>query len=321
MTTISQLSIVVPHYLGPVLVRCVSSILQHTDLSQVEVIVAADQPRDDGSIEAARKVLPILRVVSVGGGRGFGAAANAGIRAANGDIVFLLNNDAMVTSGWLPPLRSAALDHPNAAVFQPKVRSLQKPERFDYGAAAGGLIDAFGYPYALGRRHGRIEIDRGQHDTPRPIHWAVGGAMLLRRKPAMDLGFFDEAFYMHMEEVDLCWRLRRVGYEVRSVPQSVILHEGGHNFKTNSWTKVWLNHRNNWVLFVKNASLSNLAWLIATRSLLVIPTCLYGLLRLDNKHPLASNLAPLWCLLHALPLARRRARASDNVRDSLRNRT
>ncbi len=105
------------------------------------------------------------------------------------------------------------------------------------------------------------------------------------------------------------------------MPQSVILHEGGHTLKTNSWTKVWLNHRNNWVLFVKNASFPNLAWLIATRSLLVIPTCLHGLLRLDWKHPLASLLAPLWCLLHALPHVRGRARARDAVRDHLRQRT
>jgi GT2 family glycosyltransferase len=242
-------------------------------------------------------------------GRGFGAAANAGIRAASHEIVFLLNNDAVVTTGRLPPLLAAATAHSRAAAFQPKVLSLQDPLRFDCGGAAGGMIDAFGYPYALGRRHGRIEIDNGQHDIPRPIQWAVGGAVLLRRSPAMALGLFDEAFFMHMEEIDLCRRLRRAGSEVRSVPQSVVLHEGGHTLRTGSWRKTWLNHRNNWVLFIKNASLPKLSMLIAVRSLLVIPTCLFGLVKRDWRHPLASVLAPLWCLLHAMPLARRRAAA------------
>ncbi len=310
----TSVSIVIPHYLGDVLSRCLQSVVRNTDLSHVEVIVADDQPRDDLSIDRALDVLPSLRVVDVGGGRGFGAAVNAGIRAATNDLIFLLNNDAEVTTGWLPPLLDAAADHPTAAVFQPKVRSLQEPDRFDYGGAAGGMIDALGYPYALGRRFGRIEIDHGQYDDPREVHWAVGGAMLLRKRITTEIGLFDEDLYMHMEEIDLCWRLRRAGWTIRSVPKSVVLHEGGHTLRTDSWAKVWLNHRNNWVLLVKNLSISTLTWLLPLRTLLIGPTISYGFFHLDWRHPAAALLAPLWIVTHLPNLIRRRRAAAAQVR-------
>jgi GT2 family glycosyltransferase len=308
-----RVSLVIPHYLGDVLSRCVRSVVLNTDLSHVEVIVANDQPRDDGSIVRAIAILPSLRVVDVGGGRGFGAAVNAGIRAARSPLVFLLNNDAEVTPGWLPPMLDAAAEHPTAAVFQPKVRSLQEPGRFDYGGAAGGMIDALGYPYALGRRFGRIEIDHGQYDDPREIHWAVGGAMLLRKRITTEIGLFDEDFYMHMEEIDLCWRLRRAGWTIRSVPNSVVLHEGGHTLRPDSWAKVWLNHRNNWVLLIKNLSRAQLAWILPLRYFLVLPTIIYGVVKVNWRHPAAAVLAPMWIAWNVRAILNRRDRTSAAI--------
>ena len=305
------LTVVIPHYLGDVLSRAVASVRDHSPAGSVEVVVADDQPRDDGSISRARMELPSLRVVPVGGGRGFGAAVNAGLRAASCDLVFLLNNDAVVTAGWLEPLLRAAEAHPEAGAFQAKMLDLANPCRFDYSAAAGGLIDRFGYPFARGRLFDAIEEDHGQYDDEVEIFWAVGGGMLVRRSVVLGLGGFDEAFYMHMEEIDLCWRLHLAGWTVRSVPGSVVLHEGGHTLRAGSLKKTWLNHRNSLVLLVKNWAPSTLLLVFPVRCALEVVTIGYGILRRDWRHAAAAIMALGWLAIRWPSLLRRRAQAQS----------
>jgi GT2 family glycosyltransferase len=302
-----DVSIIIPHYLGDVLSDCLKHIFAANPGPSVEVIVVDDQPRVDGSIACARAAFPSIRIVKTSDRHGFGAACNAGLLIARGKYVAILNNDALVAPDWLEPLIAAGEANPEVGVFQAKIRSHQHPERFDYSGAAGGMMDLLGFPFAFGRMFDAIEEDRGQYDVPRDIFWAVGTGMFIRRSCLEATGAFDEAFYMHMEEIDLCWRMRLAGFRVRSCPKSVIYHRNGFTLKPGSFRKAYLNHRNNVVLLLKNLPWSRVAWVLPLRVLLLAALALFGLMRRDWKHPLAAALGVTCVGVRALSILRRRA--------------
>ena len=241
------------------------------------------------------------------GSSGFGAAANVGVKHASFPFIVLINNDVQLQAGSLRALLDAALVHGEAAIFQPKIRSSRNPTHFDYAGAAGGLLDRLGYPLAFGRLFDVIEEDRGQYDQVGEIHWACGAAMAFWKQDFLDVGGFDEAFYMHMEEIDLAWRLRLRGKSVRLVSDAVAFHVGSYTLPPTSFLKAYLNHRNNWVLLFKNMSGCSLVKVIPARLALEATTVLYGVRHLDYRTPLAALLGFIWLVLH-LPqvLARRR---------------
>jgi GT2 family glycosyltransferase len=311
-------SVIIPHYLGDVVSRCLHSIARAPSAVSFEVIVVDDQPHDDGSLSRARAAFPALRVAKTHGRHGFGTACNAGLAVARGKYLALLNNDAVVAQGWLEPLVDAAERDPGVGVLQAKIRSLQHPERFDYSGAAGGLMDWLGFPFALGRVFDAIEKDHGQYDRPRDIFWAVGCALFIRRSALEVTGGFDESFYMHMEEIDLCWRMHAAGFRVRSCPASVIYHENGHSLKQGSFKKAYLNHRNNLVLLLKNMPWSRLVWVLPVRLILIGAVAVLGIMRRDLLQPLAAVLGAAWVLVHTVGILRRRrlSRAARTVPDA-----
>ena len=148
---------------------------------------------------------------------------------------------------------------------------------FDYAGAAGGMIDSLGYPWCLGRTFSAIEQDSGQYDVGRDIFWASGVAMFVKRAVAVELGGFDEDFFMQMEEIDLSWRMKLAGYRIRSVPSSVVLHEGGASLSVGSPEKIYFNHRNNITMLLKNRSMAALLWVLPLRLLLEIAAALFYL--------------------------------------------
>ena len=302
-------SIVIPHFLGDVLSTCLQAVYERTGDVAYEVIVADDQPHDDGSLGRARQQFPDIRIVKVGGGRGMGAGCNRGMEAAKGRYAMLLNNDVEVAEGWLPPLVEAAESDRRIAVCQPKVLSLRDRTRFDYGGAAGGMIDVLGYTFCLGRMFERVEQDAGQYDGPRNIFWAVGGAMLVRMSCLERTGLMDEAFYMHNEEIDLCWRMHLAGYRVVSVPRSTVYHYGGWSLQADSFRKAYCNHRNQLVMVLKNLSAERLIWAFPARAALEVATVALGALRGDWKHPVAALAGLLWVLTHPRNVLRRRRQA------------
>ena len=312
-------SVVIPHYLGDVVSRCLHSIARAPSAASFEVIVVDDQPRDDGSIARATSSFPELRVTKTHGGHGFGAACNAGIRAARGKYLAILNNDVEVAPGWLDALVSAAEADPKIGILQAKIRSLRNHGQFDYSGAAGGMIDWLGFPFAVGRVFDEIEEDRGQHDAPRDIFWAVGSAFLIRRSCLELAGLFDERFYMHMEEIDLAWRVQLAGFRVVSCPAAVAHHWNGFSLRQGCFRKAFLNHRNNLVLLLKNLPAGRLAIVMPARIGLELATIVYGLLRRDWRHPLAAILGMLWVLCHVGQVLRRRqeARQARRVPDKV----
>jgi hypothetical protein len=306
-------SIIIPHYLGDVISECLGYIYDRTGDLSFEVIVADDQPYSDGSLERATEKYPDIRVVKTGGGKGMGTGCNRGLEVAGGRYAMLLNNDVEVSEGWLHPLVNALEKDERIAACQPKVLSMQDRKRFDYGGAAGGLMDYFGYTFCLGRIFETVELDSGQYDTSKEIFWGVGGALFVRMTCVKQVGLMDEAFYMHMEEIDWCWRLRLAGYRILSIPDSVVYHFGGWTLKADSLKKAYYNHRNQLVMILKNLSLERLFWTFPVRVCMELGTVLLTAIKGDWKHPVAALAGLLWVITHPISIFKRR-RASQAVR-------
>ncbi|MFQ5640267.1 MAG: glycosyltransferase [bacterium] len=201
---------------------------------------------------------------------------------ALGDYVLFLNNDTEISErDWLSSLVDACEKDTRIAACQPKLCSLRNRSEFDYAGAAGGLLDIFGFPFALGRLFFSIERDEGQYDVSGEIFWACGTAMFTRKSALEEVGKFDEDFFAHVEEIDLCWRFHLAGYRVISVPKAVVYHNAGSTLTTDSYLKVMLNHRNSLVMLLKNLSWKSLIWIFPIRILLEFVAIFYSLAKVD----------------------------------------
>ncbi len=306
-------SIIIPHYLGDILSECLTFIFERTWGISFEVIVADDQPYCDGSLARAQKKFPDIRIVKTGGGhgepsKGMGAGCNRGLEVARGTYAMLLNSDVEVGAGWLPPLLAALKSDPGIGACQPKVRALHNRNMFDYGGAAGGLMDRWGFTFCQGRIFEFVEEDVGQYDRPRDIFWAIGGAMFLRIACLEKTGLMDEGFVMHMEEIDLCWRFHLAGYRIAYVPDSTVYHYGGFSLNADRYKKAYFNHRNQLVMMLKNLSLARLGYKFPIRVVMEFANVLW-LLKGHWKHPVAAIAGLLWVLLHPVDILRRRREA------------
>lgn len=235
--------------------KFIPSILEHTSHPDVELVVVDNNSTDD-SLSYLSMHYPSVRQIKFSQNHGFAQGYNKALMNNLVDATYfvLLNTDVEVTPNWLSPLLDFMDENPHVAAAQPKVRSYHQPEKFEYAGAAGGFVDSYGYPYCRGRILQSTEVDRGQYDTPIPIFWATGACMIVRPQSFKQVGGFDEEFFAHMEEIDLCWRLWRSGHQVYCVPRSTVFHVGGGTLSTQSPYKVYLNFRNNLLMIHKNAS-------------------------------------------------------------------
>jgi GT2 family glycosyltransferase len=180
----------------------------------------------------------------------------------------LLNSDVEVTPHWLEPFVEYMDAHPEVAACQPKIRSERNKEYFEYAGAAGGYIDKYGYPFCRGRIFEVVEKDQGQYDTIQPIFWATGAALFIRLKDYQEAGGLDGRFFAHMEEIDLCWRLRSRGRGIVCIPQSVVYHVGAATLKKENPRKTFLNFRNNLLMLYKNLPEKDLRRVMFVRGVL-----------------------------------------------------
>ncbi|MEM1095104.1 MAG: glycosyltransferase family 2 protein [Bacteroidota bacterium] len=246
--------------------QCLPSVVA-TTYPNVELILADNASTDD-TLAWVEATYPHIRIVRNAENWGFSRGNNEAIKVAKGEFVVLLNNDVEVTPGWLSPLVTHMSAHPAIGALQPKLLQYDDRSRFEYAGAAGGHLDALGYPFARGRVFDHLEADTGQHDSVSDIAWATGAAMMLRRTALDEVGLLDERFFMHMEEIDLCWRLWRAGYRVVAVPESVVFHIGGASLPQASPQKTLLNFRNNLLLLYKNLPVSQWPKVFAQRLIL-----------------------------------------------------
>lgn len=236
----------------PLLQRCLPSVVE-TGYADFEIIVA-DNASEDGSSEWVESAFPdIVRIVRHSSNWAFAKGNNRAVPHASGDLLLFLNNDVIVPSDWLDAIVEAFRADPSLGAAQPKLLQPDvHPPRFEYAGAAGGHLDRYGFPFTRGRIFNHLEEDRGQYDTAAEIFWASGAALAVRREVFEAAGRFDEQFVMHMEEIDLCWRIRRLGHAIRLVPESHVWHIGGASLPRHDSRKTYLNFRNSLLTLRKN---------------------------------------------------------------------
>lgn len=251
------------------------------------VVYVADNGSTDASVEMLCREFPTVRLILLEENLGFADGYNMALQEVDAEYVVLLNSDVEVTEHWLQPLADYMGAHPEAAACQPKIRSWRQKGKFEYAGAAGGFLDHYGYPFCRGRIMGVVEEDKGQYDTIIPIFWATGAALFIRLKDYREAGGLDGRFFAHMEEIDLCWRLRARGRQIVCVPQSVVYHVGGATLKKENPRKTYLNFRNNLVMLYKNLPSEELSSVMRIRAVLDYVAALNFALKLQFPNALA----------------------------------
>jgi len=221
-------------------------------------VVVADNNSSDGSVEFLRATFPQVRIIEFNENMGFCQGYNMALRQISSDFYVILNSDIEVTEGWLDPILELFITDPQIAAVQPKLLDYQKRDKFEYAGGAGGFIDKYGYPFCRGRLFESIETDYGQYDDTREIFWATGACLIIRAELFRKYHGFDADFFAHMEEIDLCWRMKRDGYKVMHCGKSVVYHVGGGTLHHSNPRKTYLNFRNSLLVLIKNLSIIEL---------------------------------------------------------------
>ena len=229
--------------------RYLPSVVAHTKGAE---IIVADNGSTDNSLEVLAKEFPKVKTIVLDKNYGFAEGYNRAIAQVESEYVVLLNSDVEVTEGWLTPLLAYLDAHSDVAAVQPKVRSWLRRTHFEHAGAAGGYLSKLYFPYCRGRVLWHVEEDKGQYDTEAEVDWTSGACMCVRTKVYKECGGLDAAFFAHMEEIDLCWRMRNAGWRLVCLPQSVVYHLGGGALSYESPRKTYLNHRNNLLMIYKN---------------------------------------------------------------------
>lgn len=238
------------------------SVINYSDRAKIYVI---DNASTDASILFLNENFPTVKIIQNKTNSGFAQGYNEGLKSINADIYCLLNSDVEVTDGWTLPILDLFKKDNSIAAIQPKILSYHKKTQFEFAGAAGGLIDQLGYPYCRGRIFDNCEEDFGQYDDETEIFWASGCALFIRSKDFWRQNGFDERFFAHQEEIDLCWRLKNEGRKIYYTFKSKVYHVGGGTLGKENPKKTYLNFRNNLSAMLKNLPFPNLLWLIFIR--------------------------------------------------------
>ncbi len=247
-----KVAVVILNYNGKkFLEQFLPNVIANCDPNLAEIVVA-DNASTDESVAFMRERFPEIRLIENGSNGGFATGYNLALRQIEAQYYVLLNSDIEVAPHWIEPVIEMMDKDPQIAACQPKILSYYHKEQFEYAGASGGFIDKYGYPFCRGRVFQNLEKDEHQYDTPMEVFWATGACMFVRADLYHQLGGLDDSFFAHMEEIDLCWRLKNAGFKVYCCPQSWVFHIGGGTLPKNSPRKTYLNFRNNLSLLVKN---------------------------------------------------------------------
>jgi GT2 family glycosyltransferase len=215
-------------------------------------IIIGDNASTDNSVQYLRDTFPLIRIISNEENLGFAEGYNRVLDKVEADYYVLLNSDVEVTPNWINPVIEMMEADDAIAVAQPKIRDYYNRSSFEYAGAAGGFIDVLGYTFCRGRIFDTLEKDNGQYNDNLEIFWATGCALFIKSAIWKRVNGLDEHFFAHMEEIDLCWRIKNLGYKVMYCGKSTVYHVGGGTLGTESAYKTYLNFRNNCYLIRKN---------------------------------------------------------------------
>lgn len=291
----SKVAVVILNFNGrEYLSRFLPPLIQHSSNTSIYVVDNASQ---DDSIQVLAQ-FPEIHIIQLTQNHGYAQGYNEGLRQISAEYYLLINSDVEVTPHWVDPLVTFLDSNPGYCAVQPKILDYTRREYFEYAGAAGGFVDLLGYPYCRGRIFNSLETDNGQYDEPIDTFWASGACFLIRSSVFWKYSGFDDGFFAHMEEIDLCWRIKSGGGKIACVPQSVIYHVGGGTLNKTSPRKTYLNFRNGISLLAKNLPYGQLIWVLPVRIFL---DWMAGLLFWKNQS-FAHFAAVLKAHLHALQL-------------------
>ena len=231
-------------------------------------VYVADNASTDNSIQFIKDNFPSITIIQNKENFGFAKGYNIALEQVEEELYCLLNSDVEVTENWLTPILSIFENEKSIGIIQPKILDYKDKSKFEYAGAAGGFIDKYGYPFCRGRIFETIEEDLGQYDDETEIFWASGACFFIRKEIYKTLKGFDDDFFAHQEEIDLCWRAFNLGYKVKYTSKSIVYHVGGATLKEGNPKKTYLNFRNSLFMLLKNLPENKLIPIIFTRLLL-----------------------------------------------------
>ena len=226
-------------------------LINNTKTDDIEIVVA-DNGSTDNSIELLKSTFTQVRTIILDKNYGFAGGYNKALSQIDSEYFVLLNSDIEVTEHWLDNLLNYMVLHKEVAACQPKILSQVNRSYFEHAGASGGFIDKYGFPFCRGRIFGKVEQDTGQYDNTIDVFWATGACLMIRSEVFKKVGGLDDEFFAHMEEIDLCWRLKNRAYRIVCVPESTVYHVGGGTLHTEHPYKTYLNFRNNLLMLYKN---------------------------------------------------------------------
>jgi GT2 family glycosyltransferase len=263
-----KIAIVILNWNGKLLLKkFLPSIVTYSDFNHVEIYVADNASTDD-SVAFVKQAYPQINIIQNSINGGFAKGYNDALKHVDADIYALVNSDIEVSEGWLNPVITTFENEPNTAIIQPKILDYKNKNKFEYAGAAGGFIDKFGYPFCRGRIFSELETDHHQFNDTTEIFWASGACFFIRSAVFQELQGFDEDYFAHQEEIDLCWRTKNSSKTIKYVGSSTVYHIGGATLKEANPTKTFLNFRNSLFSLVKNLPKNKLVPIILARLVL-----------------------------------------------------
>lgn len=306
---LSNIGIVILNYNGEkFLKKFLPDILKYSPNSKIYII---DNCSEDNSIKLIKNNFKKINIIQLKKNYGYSKGYNLGLKNIKEKILCLINNDVKVSKGWINPILAFFNKNKKAAILQPHIMSHLNKNKFEYAGAAGGFIDKLGYPFCKGRIFNYLEENKKQYDKNSQIFWASGSCFFIKNDLFRELNGFDDDFFAHQEEIDLCWRAKIRGNEIWSIYNSKVYHLGGGTISYNSPQKTFLNHRNNILMLIKNLPNDMFFNILFKRFILDFITSLWHFFNFRPKHSF-SIIKAYWDLIFLFKRFRNKRYNSNN---------
>lgn len=311
MTHYPKVAVVILNWNGKYFLEKFLPSVYNSTYPNVEFIIGDNASTDD-SIVFVKENYPQIRIIKNTENLGFAGGYNKVLEHIDAEYFVLLNSDVEVTANWIEPVVEM-MERADYVAAQPKIRSFHQKDSFEHAGAAGGFMDSYGFPFCRGRILHEVEQDLGQYDTEAEVFWATGAALFIKSSVWRSMNGFDADFFAHMEEIDLCWRIKRQGYKIGYCPNSIIYHVGGGTLNTSNPKKTYLNFRNNLVMLQKNLSFFSAVWIIFARLWLDLLALIHFLIEGKPKDAWAVSRAHQYFFLNFFKNAAKRKRTSEKT--------